>query len=348
MALEDEELKNGTEMPEQDTAEAEITQTANEQPVNEQTANEQTANEQTDDAAADAEVSSEAGDAETSEETEAADGEAVDAAAIGYEPVEGETVEEPKKKSKAPIIVVIVIVVLAALCGLTYRFGGGVIAVNNTSLDKFFYNKYNNMGYVDIYSMTIADLIEENNSYAESEDEYMTLESFKERYNLPSDMRGDTNMTAMEYSIPIQTYASEIYGTDFDTLVFEFELDEEDVNDQMTWGEFQGEVRLDVAIGGEEYLDEFKEEYGFGDEITADSKWKDVRTAIDQATKEQWEEYQQMYAEMMQQSEEEDEDIDEDTDVDTDADTDTEEDMDIDAAEADTAEADAETVEVTE
>ncbi len=229
----------------------------------------------------------------------------------------------------AVIVIAAIVIVLAVLAGLTYRFGGGLIMPNNPDLDKYFYNKYNNMGYVDKTGETIKTLVDQNNAYAEDDDDKITIAQFKEEYDLPKDMRGDTNITAAEYSIPISTFA-EMNNVSFDELKEFYELGDE-VNDQMTWGEIQGEVTIKVAIGGEENLEAFKEEYGFGDEVTLDTKWKEVRNAIDEAEKEEYEKQKEQYEQMMAELEAQQESGDE-TDAQTSDDS-------ADAAPADSADA---------
>ena len=47
-----------------------------------------------------------------------------------------------------------------------------------------------------------------------------------------------------------------------------------------------GQVKLGDYVG-EDNLAEFKETYGFGDDITADTLWKDVRQTVDEKSRQQ-------------------------------------------------------------
>ena len=223
---------------------------------------------------------------------------------LGYYDEDAENVPEEPKKGNAKIVIIViaaVIVLLAALAGLAYRFGGGYILVNHPEYDHFFYNKYNHMGYVDVYGQTIADLVEENNSYVENEEDKTTVAEFKEMYNLPADMRGDTALSIAEYMLPVTTYF-EMVGVTYDDIKEYYGLGDE-VNENMTWGEFSGEITVKNSVG-EENVEDFKEQYGFGDEVTGDTKWKEVRNVVDEVTRQEYEEYQRMMEEMMSQTEE--------------------------------------------
>ena len=51
-----------------------------------------------------------------------------------------------------------------------------------------------------------------------------------------------------------------------------------------TWGVAEGETTVGSYIG-EDNLDEFKKQYGFGDEVTAETKMKEIRNAMDQQSR---------------------------------------------------------------
>ena len=61
----------------------------------------------------------------------------------------------------------------------------------------------------------------------------------------------------------------------------------DDVDEDTAWGDAIGQVTLGDYVG-EDNLAEFKETYGFGDDITADTLfWKDVRQTVDEKSRQQ-------------------------------------------------------------
>ena len=136
-------------------------------------------------------------------------------------------------------------------------------------------NKYNKLGYVDVSGRTIAQV---------AEDAGMDLQEFLEEYDLPADMPGDTTESAAYNCISVSKMA-EIYDMDFDTIkkVLNFP---NSVNKDTAWGVAIGQVKLGDYIG-EDNLAEFKDCYGFGDEVTANTLWGDVRQKVDEVSKQQ-------------------------------------------------------------
>ena len=189
---------------------------------------------------------------EESEETEAVE-EATE---------ETETVEEVKPSSKKGAIIAVVVALVI------------VIAAVATSMMDF--NKYNKMGYVDISGKTVQDIADAQG---------MTLAEFLESYKLPADMPGDTIEAAAYYMIPTGMIA-EMNGLDFATLKSMLKLPEY-VTEDMPWGEAEGGITLADYIGGADKVEDFKAQYGLGDDVTADTLWKEIRNAVDTVTKEQ-------------------------------------------------------------
>ncbi len=217
-------------------------------------------------------------DAETVELTD--DAETVELA-DDAEPVtqvipDGEAAEEiPAKKSKAPIIAAIVaaVVIIAA----------AIIVVATGKFGEWT-NKYNR-GYVDTTGRTVAEVAEQIG---------MTYEEFLEEYELPKDMPKNTYEAVAFYTMPAKK-AADVYGVPFDQIKQMLGLPD-DTDENKPWGEVEGEVKLGTYLGGADYVDMFKEQYGLGDEVTADTLWKEVRPIVDAKTKEQREEQEKLAA----------------------------------------------------
>lgn len=208
----------------------------------------------------------------TDDESEAAaDDEIVDTEAI-FE-------ETPKKSKKGLILAIVLIIIVAAL--------GAYIAYNSLG------NKYNKMGYLDVEGETIEDICQQMN---------MTLEDFKEQYQLPEDMPANTYSNAASNLIPIKVFV-EMYNTDFATFKESFHLPDTtspskptnilgkiksvfvqdkpvEITEDTPIGVAQDEVELKYLVG-EENIDKLKELYGFGDEVTGETKYKEVRLAME-------------------------------------------------------------------
>ena len=225
-----------------------------------------------------AEPTDDAADAETVELTD--DAETVELA-DDAEPVtqvipDGEAAEEiPAKKSKAPVIVAIVaaVVIIAA----------AIIVVATGKFGEWT-NKYNR-GYVDTTGRTVAEVAEQIG---------MTYEEFLEEYGLPKDMPKNTYEAVAFYTMPAKK-AADVYGIPFDQIKKMLDLPD-DTDENKPWGEVEGEVKLGTYLGGADYVDMFKEQYGLGDEVTADTLWKEVRPIVDAKTKEQREEQEKLAA----------------------------------------------------
>lgn len=170
--------------------------------------------------------------------------------------------EQIKKGSKigAVIAVALAVIVVAA-------------AVITSNME---FNKYNKMGYANLSGMTIGDLVESQGA---------DLAEFLEQYGLPADMPADTYLEAADALIPLQKIAELSGMDDFDEFKQAAGLPE-DVTGETTFGEFQGNMTLREYVG-EDNFDSFKAQYSLGDEITLDSKWKDVRVQVETVTMEQ-------------------------------------------------------------
>ena len=220
----------------------------------------------------------ESGDAENTEPADAAETveSADDAETVTQVIPDGEADGEiPAKKSKAPVIAAIVaaVVIIAAtiIVVATGKFGEWT-------------NKYNR-GYVDTTGRTVAEVAEQIG---------MTYEEFLEEYGLPKDMPKNTYEAVAFYTMPAKK-AAEVYGISFDQIKQMLGLPD-DTDENKPWGEVEGEVKLGTYLGGADYVDTFKEQYGLGDEVTADTLWKEVRPIVDAKTKEQREEQEKLAA----------------------------------------------------
>lgn len=215
---------------------------------------------------------------EIAEETPDAQEESQEAVEATSEEVP-EAISEPasEKKSKAGVIVAIVLVVAIVAAACVWFF-----------MPK---NKYNKMGYVDISGKTVQDLADQMG---------IGVAEFLEQYQLPSDMPADTTESAAYYNIPVKVMA-QMFGMDYATMKETLHFPET-VTEDTTWGEAEGEVLLKDYVG-EDNLDAFKEQYGFGDEVTLETKWKEVRYEVDMAQKVAREEQEKAMAEAEKEAE---------------------------------------------
>ncbi len=226
--------------------------------------NEETANETSEDAENVVSDPEEKVQETASDTTDTAADSIEGAEAIDGEPVsDGIEAAEVQKKPKTGLIVGIVIaaVVVAAAIILAVVFG------------KNLFNKYNRMGYVDVSGRTIAQIADESG---------YELADFLAQYDLPADMPGSTFESAAYYNIPCKKIA-EMYGMDFANLKEMLKLGD-DITEDTTWGVAEGETTVGSYVG-EDNLDEFKKQYGFGDEVTAETKMKEIRKAMDQQSR---------------------------------------------------------------
>lgn len=223
-------------------------------------------------------------------------------------------VETPKKKSKAFMIVLIIIIAIALIFGGFFLVFGSPL-YNKLGLDKSEYgsfpdmmhctfeqmtnkssNKYNNLGYANPSGKTIAEISDELG---------VSLEEFLETYNLPADMPGDTEEMAAYYTMPVKVFA-QMYGIDFATLKEAYSIPDETtpdipktlgdkiaslfggnkkteaIDENTPWGKVMDEMTLATYVG-EEQLEQFKEFYGITADITGETRYKEVRRAVEEA-----------------------------------------------------------------
>lgn len=169
----------------------------------------------------------------------------------------------PKKSGagKVVAIVILVVVILAAAGFAVYKY--------------MTRNPYNELGYINVSGRTIGEMAEQAGT---------TLDEFLAEYSLPADMPADTEESAAYYSIPTRKIA-EMYGMEVADLKEVLGLGD-DVTEETPWGEAEGKAPLGKYIG-EDYLEQFKQEYDLGDDVTADTLWGEVRNIVDKKTLEQ-------------------------------------------------------------
>ena len=223
--------------------------------------------------------------------------------------------QEKKNSKKAFKVILIIVLILAVILGAVFVvFGTGVY--NKLGLDKSEYgsftdlmhntvvdmtskkssNKYNNLGYVNPEGRTIQDICDSLG---------ITLEEFLETYSLPEDMPADTDEMAAYYLMPVKVFA-QMYGVDFATFKEAYSIPDETtpdiprtigdkinqmlgrnniqpIDENTPWGIVFDELKLGDYVG-EENLEEFKEFYGITDEITGETRYKEVKRAVDKKT----------------------------------------------------------------
>lgn len=191
-----------------------------------------------------------------------------DGIVIDAEPADGEALPldwaaaEPvaKKTSKAGIIAIIAaIVIVVAALGLV-----GYMVINR--------NPYNKK-YIDVTGRTVQEV---------AEGAGMELSEFLEMYSLPADMPANTSESAAYYSIPVGTIA-QMNMMDFATLKQVLQLPD-DITEQTTWGDVEDSLTVRQQVG-EDGIEEFKQEYGLGDEVTGDTLWRDIRRKVDKVSR---------------------------------------------------------------
>lgn len=235
----------------------------------------------------------------SAEEGALADGEA------GEETAEFSAFDEAPKSNKTAAIVIgaAAAVIIAAV--LIFLYAAGYFGI--------WFNKYNR-GYIDTTGRTIEEVAEQSG---------MKLDEFLETYSLPKNMPKNTYESAAFYTMPVSKVA-EVYGITFEDMKEQLQL-ADTVTENDKWGDVEGEVSLGVYLGSEDYVEEFKEYYGLGEEVTADTKWKEIRVTVDTKQKEAREESERkaLEAESSASPEEETEPSDEETEQTDGSDSDT-------------------------
>lgn len=175
-----------------------------------------------------------------------------------------ENKDNTKRVKVVSAIIAAVVVVIIAIVVVFLTVG------SKWDITAKWLNRYNR-GYVNVTGKTVAEI---------ADAEGMDLKDFIEEYNLPKNLPGNTYETTAFYIMPFKTVAEKIYGTDVETLKEQMNI-EEDIDDKTTYIEVIEKVPLKYMVS-EKRFDEFKESYGFGDEVTLDTLWGEVRQQIDE------------------------------------------------------------------
>lgn len=199
--------------------------------------------------------------------------------------------------------------VVAVVCGVIVILLVAVAAIWNTGI----VNPYEK-GYIDISGVTLKDLADSNG---------FSVSEYKKMNGLPWLMPKSTNENAVKNYVTIEASLAQS-GTDFKSLKEYYGWDDS-ITEKTTVGKALGETKLSIILGvkdmdedtANQTLDALKEFYGFGDEVTLDTLYKDVRQRIDEKTKEKRLEQEQEEAEKNEDAEKSDdaEDKADDTDA---------------------------------
>ena len=209
-----------------------------------------------------AEEAAEAVEEATEEAVEEEVAEAVEETNAEGEETVLEEAAKPAVNNKLIGIIAAVVVVLAVALVLVF-FG------------KNIFNKYNRMGYIDTTGRTIGEVADMNG---------YELADFLAEFELPADMQENTYESVAYYMIPARKVA-QMYGMDFAGLKEMLGWDDT-ITEDTPWGEAEGETTIGAYVG-EDNVESFKEQYGLGEEITAETKWKEIRNIVDQQAKDQ-------------------------------------------------------------
>ena len=132
------------------------------------------------------------------------------------------------------------------------------------------YNKYNEASYINISNGTLGDVAGVFS---------MSVDEFKKKFGLPEDMAEDTNETAAYYSLTLENYAKMI-REDIDTVIEHMSSSGDIKLDKSTLLLDAENNQLITNYFSPMTIDEFKKEYGFGDEVNEDTRYGDIRTQL--------------------------------------------------------------------
>lgn len=133
-------------------------------------------------------------------------------------------------------------------------------------------NPYNEMDCINLTNKTIGDYAYEGDIF---------VEEFKDIYGLPEDMPEDTNEAIAMGYIPLKKFA-EINGVTLDEVIAFYQeqyVGEEVLNGDTLLKEVEGNTKISRILG-EVSIEEFRSEFGFGEEITEDTPYRIVENVI--------------------------------------------------------------------
>lgn len=193
-------------------------------------------------------------------------------------------VEVPAAKSgKAGAVIGIVVALVVIIAGLLVWYVNKPLPVPEE---------------LDMGSQTMGEIAESMET---------TVADLVDTWDLPGDVTEETSWTQVQNLMPLKQMATmnqmgvqalknqlaipdEITGEEniLDKILGVFGISRYKITENTPFGLAKGEITLGNYIR-EGYLDAFKEEYGLGDEVTADTKWKEVRDIVAAKDKEEYE-----------------------------------------------------------
>lgn len=143
-------------------------------------------------------------------------------------------------------------------------------------------NRYNTLGYTNVSGMSIAD---------EAEQARMTMEQYRETFNIPENMPDDTYMEVAYNFQPVKDVATS-YELTYEGLKEMYSFPEYierksgekiPVTEDLPWGVVCDELTIE---GLKMDLDALRKAYGFGEEVTEKTKWKEIRPDVEKKQQE--------------------------------------------------------------
>lgn len=143
-------------------------------------------------------------------------------------------------------------------------------------------NRYNTLGYTNVSGMSIAD---------EAEQARMTMEQYRETFKIPENMPDDTYMEVAYNFQPVKDVATS-YELTYEGLKEMYSFPEYierksgekiPVTEDLPWGVVCDELTIE---GLKMDLDALRKAYGFGEEVTEKTKWKEIRPDVEKKQQE--------------------------------------------------------------
>ena len=138
-------------------------------------------------------------------------------------------------------------------------------------------NRYNTLGFSNVSGMTIAD---------EAEEARMTMEEYRETFKIPENMPDDTFMEVAYNLQPVKDVAVSYEMTyedlkkmySFPEYIVRKSGEKIPVTEDLPWGVVCDELTIENLKMD---LEALRKAYGFGEEVTLKTKWKEIRPDIE-------------------------------------------------------------------
>lgn len=138
-------------------------------------------------------------------------------------------------------------------------------------------NRYNTLGFSNVSGMSIAD---------EAEEARMTMEQYRETFKIPENMPDDTFMEVAYNLQPTKDVAAAYEMTyeglkqmyNFPEYIVRESGEKIPVTEDLPWGVVCDELTIENLNMD---LDALRKAYGFGEEVTLKTKWKEIRPDIE-------------------------------------------------------------------